>query len=156
MSQIATAYIVSGDLLNRLGETARRGEISKVGTLLASGGLCVLPEYEYSGSVLAVVIDYAEEQGLPLPLNQDTQGANQLIHSDATLVLCAAYTDADSFLTALRALPSNEDELAEYFEAFAEETWDEAGAAMQAGLAFLRQAFEQLQRPDEWLLLFIG
>lgn len=79
MLRLASAYIVTESLLLSLEELARSNDTSLLLETLRREAFPEVPEYAYSGSVLSVVIDYAEEQGLLMPLNQGHPGAESVM-----------------------------------------------------------------------------
>jgi hypothetical protein len=155
VSQIASAYIVSSELLDRLNRLALDQDHGGFWDALHTTGE-VKPEYSYSGYVLAVVQSFIGDRGVPLPLNLQDVRVKTVFESEYGLMLCAGKADAVSAEAMLDALAPSEQELRMYFEEFNETEWDEAGIAMQEGIRFLRGALAQLHTDGDWLLIFVG
>ena len=154
MSQLAFAYIVSSELLDRLIPMALEERHEGFWQTLETSE--VKPDYSYSGSVLAVLYAYLDEQGVALPMNLQDARAKTVLGGDYGLLLCAGKGDAASCAARLDAVSPSEQELRQYFEAFVEQEWDEAGVAMQAGWTFLRRVLALLQTEGDRLLVFVG
>jgi hypothetical protein len=157
MSPIASAYVVTGELLALLARLAAKRDPTDFWQALHSSAAEVQPDFPYSGYVLAVVIAYLEEQQeWPLSLDLQSSSAKAIADAGFSLVLCVERDDALAWVTSLDTFAPYEKELHQFYEEFNEEEWDEAGTAMLEGLAFLKRAFIQLRNGGDWLLLFIG
>jgi hypothetical protein len=155
MSQIASSYIVSIEMLGTLGQFAGAGDFTSFWDALQADAVA-LPPYEYSGYIVAVFYAFADEFGVSLPLHAEHPAVNDLLDNGMDVLICANKDDAAPTLQALDGLNTDEAYLREYFENFTAEKWDEVGVAMRAALGYLRSGLEQIQDGDSWLLVFVG
>lgn len=156
MSQIASAYIVSTGFMDTLGNLAAAGHYASFWIALHTGAQEIKPQYEYSGYVVAVSAAFAEESGIPIPVNSSHCGAQAIINSGLSMLLCASKTEATSTLQGLSKLHSGDEHLQSYYEEFTGTSWVEAGVAMQSALNFLKFGLQQVQSDNLWLLVFVG
>lgn len=156
MSQIASAYTLSTSLLDRVADLAIQGAYELFWETLWAQAAEVTPEYPYSGYPVIVTLACLEESGLNQPMNLEHSGAQAITDTDMGLVLCARRSDAEVALALLDSFIFSTDTLQQFFEEFTQESWPEAGVAMQEAVAFLRRGLAQLQNRDEWLIVFVG
>jgi hypothetical protein len=155
MSQIASAYVVTQDILNKLGTIAARHDFKLFWNTLRTEAVAVEPPYEYSGYVVAVAIQFLEEQGIEFQPATD-QPELEVFTDEMNLETFVTKTEANKLIASLNSHVFNGLQLKEYFEEFSGEEWDEAGVAMQSAIDFLKSGLNGVRDNDSYLMLFIG
>lgn len=158
MSQLAIAYTVSSDVLPELASLAGSKKYEQFWKELSARGKPVSPDYDYSGSVLAIALTCLDEAGLELPLNLSLPAAATIFVVSLGLTVCGNRQDAEHANLLLSEFSVDKSELSDYFESFTGEDWHESGEAMSSAIDFLRNGFSQLLQAgsDDWLLVFIA
>jgi hypothetical protein len=155
LSQVASAFVLwtkeiepLARLLAEKNHKAFWEGISKAGSITA--------EFDYSGSVLNVLLTYWEEHGVQMPLSLDKPAFASLAAHDVGLQVCADYSDAEAAVEALEKLELNKDELQSYFNEFTHDDWDEAGVAMAEGWQYVLAGLREVDLDGKCNLLFVG
>jgi len=154
MSQLASGYVIADALIPELAELARKKNHEAFWALLKKGALAVQPEFEQSGVAASVAACFLEERGIAL--NYSQQHADLKIIAEESAAICCPSGVASAILQKIAALETDEDELAEYFEAFMEEDFDDAGEVMTDALGFIETGLELLQQKGGWLVVFVA
>jgi|SRR5579872_4469450 len=157
MSSIAEAWIVRRDDLLALAERAERQQWDSFWSSIRSRARPVLPEYNrFAGYVVAVVIAYLDEQGVITPMDTDREDVKRLARVFPNLVACMGWHAAREYTSALATVSQDAGILRDFFEEFQEEQWPEAGQAMAEGLDYLAGAAQQVESPEEYVMVSIG
>jgi hypothetical protein len=159
LSQLATAYTVSSDVLPELALLVGAKKYEQFWKEVNARGKPVSPDYDYSGSVLAIALTCLDEAGLELPLNLSLPAAATIaVAGGLGLTVCANRQDAEQANLLLAEFSVDKGELSDYFESFTGEDWHESGEAMSSAIDFLKNGFSQLLQADSdhWLLVFIA
>jgi len=157
MSQIATGYGVTSSLLNQLMPTLEGSDHEAFWSLLHDHAAETTPAYSFSGSVVTVAVEYLEDRGLSLPLNDSHAVVRAILSSGLSLAMCCQAAEAGALVAAMRQLQPDDEELGRYFAEFTGEVWDQASDALREGLDYIaRTLLLAPARRGDWILLFIG
>lgn len=156
MPMHAAAFVVPAPLLAKLGALAGADQVDAFWDLLHKDARRVEPEFAHSGYVLAVLLEYLEEQGLHVVAAAPGPDAEKIEDASLGLQGCLTRAEAAEALEALGAVQVLEGELLSYYEEFAEEPLARAGLAMMDGLEFLKAACGAITSDEDRLLLFVG
>ena len=152
----AAGFIVTPAQLARLGDWASAERLDAFWDLLHKEAPRVQPEFPHSGYVIAVLLEFLEEQGLHLVASDPGPDAEKIHEAALGLEFCLGPEEGQAAVAALSEPHPTEAELAAFYEEFAEEPVAKAGAAMSDGIDFLLRAARLLGGPDQRLLVFVG
>ena len=156
MSISAAGFVVTAAQLAKLGDLAAADRVDAFWDLLHQEASRVQPDYPSSGYVIAVLLEFLEEQGLHLVAADPGPDAEKIHEAALGLEFCLGPEEAREAVAALSELHPTEAELAAFYEEFAEEPVAKAGAAMSDGIDFLLRSARSLGSPDQRLLVFVG
>lgn len=156
MSQIAIGYGVTSSLLDRLLPALEGRDYKAFWALLHEHAAETTPAYSFSGSVVSVALDYLEDKGIALPLNDSHVTIRAILSSDLSLAMCCDAVEAGAALAAMRQLPSDDGELERYFAEFTGEEWGQAGEALREGFDYIARTLSLPPARADWALLFVG
>ena len=158
MSQIATGYGLSSSTLDRLLPTLEEQDryYNAFWSLLRDHALETTPDYHFSGSVVAIAMEYLAEKGISLPVNDSHSTIRAIMSADLSLAMCCDANQAGSIATAMHELHIDESELAGYYAEFTGEEWNNASDALKEGLDYIKRTLLLVEAGCEWVILFIG
>ena len=152
----AAGFIATTAQLAKLGDLAAADRVDGFWDLLHKDAMRVQPEFSHSGYVIAVLLEFLEEQGLHLVASDPGPDAEKIHEAALGLEFCIGAEEAKEGVAALSELHPTEAELAAFYEEFAEEPLAKAGAAMSDAIDFLLRSARLLTSPDQRLLVFVG
>lgn len=157
MSQIVTSYLVAPEILDDLEQMSKKKQFNEFWKTLNTRATEVAPAFEYSGYLVAVLLEYLRENQVALPEQAKNSTGKVLDLSAVSLAIWADKTTAKGLADQVNQLEVTRGDLEQYFQEFSGET-DEVGEPMEAALTFLKRALQALQegRDDLCLLMFIG
>ncbi|MBA4076880.1 MAG: hypothetical protein C0508_17705 [Cyanobacteria bacterium PR.023] len=157
MSQLASAFTLSSDVLDKASKELSERKFDGFWNILFTEAARVNPEYGYSGSLLVIAIEFLLASGIELPMNLTLTATAMQEFQDIGLVVGAQPRAGAETLDLLRRLSFSDEEFAEFYRDYANE---EGGAdielAMREGLDFLKRALQQLQSGGDCLIVLIG
>jgi len=156
MAISAAGFVVNSVQLATLGDLAASDNLDGFWDLLHTKAGRVQPEFAHTGYVIAVLLEFLEEQGLHLVAADPGPDAEKIHEAALGLEFCIGLEEAQGAVTALSELHPTEAELASFYEEFAEEPLAKAGIAMSDGIDFLLRSARMLTSPDQRLLVFVG
>lgn len=156
MSQIATGYGLSSSLMGELLPAVEAGNYSAFWSLLSDQAIQVTPDFSFSGSVVAIVIEYLQDKGVELPINDTHPTVRAMLSADLSLAMCCDVRQAEAVVAAMQELQIDEGEFESYFMEFTGEAWDEAGSAFAEGLDYIRRTLLLALGGCDWVMLFNG
>jgi hypothetical protein len=158
MSQIATGYGLSSSLLDRLlpALVDRDRFYEAFWSLLHDHATETTPDYSFSGSVVAIAIEYLEDKGVPLPVNDSHPTFRAMLSADLSLAMCCDAEQAKATVGAMQQLQVDVSELGIYYVEFTGEEWDEASDALVEGLDYIKRTLLLSEAGCEWVMLLIG
>lgn len=152
----AAGFIVTTAQLAKLGELAAADKVDGFWELLHQEARRIEPEFPHTGYVLAVLIEYLEEQDIHVVSAGPGPDAERISEAALGMEFCITRAEAGELVGLLGGLHPAEGEFLNFYEEFAEEPLARAGAAMLDGLEYLKRACGFLATDDERLLLFVG
>ena len=156
MAISSAGFVVTSPQLVTLGDLAARDNVDGFWELLHKETGRVQPDYAHSGYVIAVLLEFLEEQGLHLVAADPGPDAEKIHEAALGLEFCIGLEEARGAVSALSELHPTEAELGSFYEEFAEEPMAKAGVAMSDGIDFLLRAARMLTSPEQRLLVFVG
>lgn len=156
MSQIASGYAVTPELLDRLAEFARCKDFQSFWKTLNSEGVATEPAYSYSGTVMSTLLELLGERGWAPVIDNESTSAVAIAEVDVGLLMCCGEDEAGEGLAFVRSLTLTDEELAAYHTEFWGEDWDEAVAALREAISYLETTLALVPQRGDWALLFIG
>jgi hypothetical protein len=156
MSQIASAFILSSDVLDKASKLLSERKFDRFWNVLFSEAAKVNPEYAYSGSLLVIVIEFLLASGIELPMNLNLRATAMQEFQDIGMVVCAQPKAGEETLELLSRLSFSDEALAEFYRDYADEAEADIALAMREGLDFLKRSLEQLQSGGDCLIVLIG
>ena len=156
MSQIATGYGISSSLMNQLLPMAKERNYKAFWSLLSDQATEIILDYSFSGSVVAIAIDYLEDKGVALPVNDSHPTVRAMLSADLSLVMCCDAGQAAAIMAKMQQLQVDESELGSYYAEFTGEEWDQTSEAMGEAVAYIKRTLSLAQAGCDWVMLFIG
>jgi hypothetical protein len=156
MSTAACAYSVPKSLLPKLGALAGEEDVDGFWDLLDREGRRLKPDFAHAGDVLAVLLEYLEEQGLHVVAADPGPEAERILDAPVGLQACLTREEAGDILQALGNLRLSEPELGSFYEEAGGEPHPRAGRAMLEGVDFLKRSAGFITSDGDRLLLFAG
>jgi hypothetical protein len=151
----AAGFIVSTAQLAKLGRLAASKDAGGFRDFLHKEARPMQPAFAHAGTVIEVLLEYLEEQGIHVVSADPGPDADEISEAGLGLEFCLARGEAAELVEVLGAVHPPEEELRAYYGESAGEPLARAGAAMLDGLEFLKRACGSLASDDERLLLFV-
>lgn len=157
MSQIVTSYLVAPDLLDNLEQMSKKRQYSEFWKTLKHQATEVAPAFEYSGYLVAVLLEYLRENQIVLPEIAKNSTGKVLDLSAVSLAIWADKKTAATLIEQINQIEITRGDLEQYFQEFTGET-DEVGEPMEAALEYFKGALKAVPSTTDTLclLMFIG
>ncbi|HLF93384.1 MAG TPA: hypothetical protein VJB14_07975 [Planctomycetota bacterium] len=155
MAITAAGFIATTSQVARLGDHAATHRVDAFWDLLHKEATRVQPEFPHSGTAIAVLLEFLEEQGLHWVAADPGPDAERIHEAGLGLEFCIGPEEAMGAAAALSELHPTEAELGAFHEESAGVPLAKAGAAMSDGIDFLLRSARLLTSPDQRLLVFV-
>ena len=157
MSQIVTAYLIAPEVLDNLEQLSKNKKFTEFWKMLKTRSTEVEPAFEYSGYLVAVLLEYLRENQIVLPEQAKSSTGKLLDLSAVGLAIWADKEAAEKLAEQINQLEITQGALEQYFQEFTGEA-DEVGEPMEAALDYFKRALQVVagSTDDLHLLMFIG
>jgi hypothetical protein len=156
LSQIANGYGISSSLMDQLLPIVEGRHYKAFWSLLINQATETTPDYSFSGSVVAIAIEYLEDKGVALPVNDSHPTVRAMLSANLSLEMCCDAKQAGAILVEMQQMQGDEGELGSYYAEFTGEEWDQASRAVGEGVDYIKRTLLLSQAGCDWVMLFIG